>query len=228
MTIICIIGNSGSGKSTIAAEMETFGIKQIVSYTTRPMREGEVNGIGHFFVTEPLAEHLLMSYRPLAYTLFGGFRYFALFRNLSLPYNNANIVSYVIDEKGYLNMQDNLGELYRVMQSEYGYDKIEPIHLLPIYIDRPDTGNVDAHRTMRDIERIDLPADTYKLRIVNDAPDLPSLRRWSKDFAEAICAYLSVRNAGSIACAREPIFTSQSGVANIIASLNNAVICQPQ
>jgi len=43
---------SGSGKSTIEKMLEENGIKRIISYTTRPMREGEVEGRDYYYVTE--------------------------------------------------------------------------------------------------------------------------------------------------------------------------------
>lgn len=50
MAIILLVGPSGSGKTTIGKELESKGIKQLVSYTTRPMREGEVDGRDYYFL----------------------------------------------------------------------------------------------------------------------------------------------------------------------------------
>ena len=51
--MICLIGESGSGKSTIEREIcRRFGLKKVVSYTTRPMRDGEVDGYDYHFVSE--------------------------------------------------------------------------------------------------------------------------------------------------------------------------------
>ncbi len=50
--IFCIIGKSGSGKDTIFKEVKNkTNLKSIVGYTTRPMREGEVDGREYFFVS---------------------------------------------------------------------------------------------------------------------------------------------------------------------------------
>ena len=49
--IICIVGRSGSGKTTAAEYLEElYGLKSIQSYTTRPKRKP--NETGHTFVTE--------------------------------------------------------------------------------------------------------------------------------------------------------------------------------
>lgn len=51
--ILILIGKSGSGKDTILKRLiDDRTVNKIVSYTTRPMRKGEVNGIDYNFVTE--------------------------------------------------------------------------------------------------------------------------------------------------------------------------------
>lgn len=221
MTIICLIGPSGSGKSTIAAEMENFGIPQIASYTTRQMRPGETDGVGHHFITEQQAQYLLTDYRPMAYTKFGGQYYFTLFRQLRY-YNRPqpDIVSYIIDEYGYLGLASNIEEQSARMKFVYGFHDAEPIHLLPVYVDRTDTSSIDIERLKRDEDRIDLPVGTIKVRICNDAPTLPDLRAWSKDFADAIRAYLSVCDPRSMPVACHSIYTSQPGVSTIISAIS--------
>ena len=53
-TIVAIIGASGSGKTVLSLEMKRYGYPVICSYTTRPMRTGEVSGIDHIFVDEKI------------------------------------------------------------------------------------------------------------------------------------------------------------------------------
>ena len=53
--IYCIIGKSGTGKDTVLEEIlknKEVKINKLVPYTTRPMREGEVNGINYHFVSK--------------------------------------------------------------------------------------------------------------------------------------------------------------------------------
>ena len=51
--MLVIIGKSASGKTTIEKCLkETEGYSNIVSYTTRPVRNGEVDGINYHYVTE--------------------------------------------------------------------------------------------------------------------------------------------------------------------------------
>ena len=50
-TIVAIVGASGSGKTQLTLYAKKLGYPVICSYTTRPMREGETNGVEHIFVT---------------------------------------------------------------------------------------------------------------------------------------------------------------------------------
>jgi len=49
MLVLC--GGSGTGKDTIMKVLtDKYGYNRLVTYTTRPMREGEVNGIDYHFI----------------------------------------------------------------------------------------------------------------------------------------------------------------------------------
>lgn len=50
--VYCILGKSASGKSTIEKILEQKGLERVVSYTTRPMRENEVNGVDYKYISE--------------------------------------------------------------------------------------------------------------------------------------------------------------------------------
>lgn len=49
--ITIYIGKSGSGKDTFLRTRVREGMKPVISYTTRPMREGELNGVDYNFVS---------------------------------------------------------------------------------------------------------------------------------------------------------------------------------
>lgn len=60
--IFCIIGKSSTGKDTIYQRMlerEDLSLEQIVSYTTRPIRAGEIDGMEYHFCTPEKRDALL-------------------------------------------------------------------------------------------------------------------------------------------------------------------------
>ena len=59
--LFCIMGKSAAGKDTIFKKLtqdENLDLKRVVSYTTRPMREGEQEGVEYHFVTAQRLEEL--------------------------------------------------------------------------------------------------------------------------------------------------------------------------
>lgn len=62
-TIICLIGASGVGKTTVAKVLHDQGFNVIQSYTTRPQRSDDE--WGHTFVSENLKEIFTMKPLPL-------------------------------------------------------------------------------------------------------------------------------------------------------------------
>ena len=55
--IICLIGKSGSGKSTIEQKLcSDLKINHVISHTTRPPRKEELEGLDYFFCTDDYFE----------------------------------------------------------------------------------------------------------------------------------------------------------------------------
>lgn len=50
--IIVLVGKTASGKTTVANELCKHGYKKIVTYTTRPMRENEVQDVDYHFISD--------------------------------------------------------------------------------------------------------------------------------------------------------------------------------
>ncbi|MDD6753039.1 MAG: guanylate kinase [Prevotella sp.] len=91
MKLITITGPSGAGKDTVARMLsEMGGYKVLCSYTTRPKREGEIDGVEYHFVEQCTVPHDKM----LAYTQYGGYEYWVTIDQLT----NKSV--YVIDEDG--------------------------------------------------------------------------------------------------------------------------------
>lgn len=49
--MLIIIGSAGSGKTTVLKALEEKGHQRIVTYTTRPPRKNEIDGIDYNFIT---------------------------------------------------------------------------------------------------------------------------------------------------------------------------------
>ena len=91
MKLITITGLSGAGKDTVARMLsEMGGYKVLCSYTTRPKREGEIDGVEHHFVEKCDVPRDKM----LAYTQYGGYEYWTTIDQIT----DKSI--YVIDEDG--------------------------------------------------------------------------------------------------------------------------------
>ena len=59
--IFCLMGKSASGKDTIYSrllQMSELTLKKVIPYTTRPMRQGEIDGDTYFFCGEDAVEQL--------------------------------------------------------------------------------------------------------------------------------------------------------------------------
>ena len=88
-----VLGRTGSGKTSIVrAVCERLGLKQVVSYTTRPMRESEKIWSDHIFI----ADNEVAQYENdiAAYTEIDGNKYFVTYDII----NDSDI--YVIDPAG--------------------------------------------------------------------------------------------------------------------------------
>ena len=76
--IIALIGEAGSGKDTIlkevlAAAPTTFN--EIISCTTRPPREGEVDGVNYYFIDAEEFAYKILNYEMLEATSFNDWFY---------------------------------------------------------------------------------------------------------------------------------------------------------
>lgn len=165
--LIFIIGNSGSGKDTVADYMcQKYGYHKVPSYTTRPKRKDERDGDTHVFVHWGGVAHrpdvwcTLHGETMLTMTYFAGHYYFASQQQL-LAHEK---MIYIIDEKGLLDILQDRYKL-RWLQENFHY---EVWHLL-----RPDN-DTDYSRQLRDQGRIALADEMYD-RTLHNIHDLDYL-----------------------------------------------------
>lgn len=68
-TIIAIVGKTRSGKDTAARYLsKKYNIPMVCSYTTRPKRPYETEGVEHYFISKEEAKTKLKTEHILAYT----------------------------------------------------------------------------------------------------------------------------------------------------------------
>lgn len=121
--IFYIMGKSSSGKDTIYKSIlsdKKLNLKSIVMYTTRPIREGEVNGIEYYFVSEEKLDELERGGKVIeirAYnTVFGIWKYFTVNdKQIDLQNNNYLMIGTV--------------ESFSKTKKYYGENVIVPIYI---------------------------------------------------------------------------------------------------
>ena len=118
--IICLMGKSSTGKDTIFKRLladQTLGLQTIVSYTTRPIRDGECEGIEYFFTGEAGFARWKEQGRIIEareyHTFYGLWRYFTA--------DDGQIT-----ETGNYIMIGTL-EAYRSLKGYFGAERILPV-----------------------------------------------------------------------------------------------------
>lgn len=135
--IFCIMGKSSSGKDTIfkmLTEDESLKLKEIVTYTTRPIRNNETNGVEYNFIDLNRLEELKQLNKIIElrcyHTVKGDWNYLTV-DDGEIDLENNNYITILTLEA------------YNSYKKYYGKDKV-----YPIYIDLE-----DATRLKRAIER---------------------------------------------------------------------------
>lgn len=121
--IFVLMGKSATGKDTIFQTIVKKGVcdlKTIITYTTRPIRKGETEGIEYHFVTQEQfmkweREHKIIEKRSYQ-TVYGIWNYF------TVDDGQINLSCYNYIMIGTL-------ETYKQMREYFGEDKIYPIYI---------------------------------------------------------------------------------------------------
>lgn len=106
--VILILGKTCSGKDTVAHYIaDRYGFKRIVTYTTRPMRVDDIQGVSHHFISQEERS----SYKEediFSPTAIDGYDYFMLKSQFS------DDVVCIVDPKGVSDVRD-LGVEFRAI-----------------------------------------------------------------------------------------------------------------
>lgn len=120
--IYYMMGKSSSGKDTLYKEIRKRcpDLKTVILYTTRPIREGEKNGIEYFFVTEDTLNRYNMEGKVIELrtypTMYGDWSY-------------ATIDDGQVDLDGADYLMIGTLESYDKMKKYYGEKNLEPVYI---------------------------------------------------------------------------------------------------
>ena len=92
--IITLIGEAGSGKDTIMQSILTeypSVFNEIISCTSRPMREGEVEGVNYYYYTDKEFENKISNNEMLESTIFNNWYYGTSYDSLKLDKPNIGV-----------------------------------------------------------------------------------------------------------------------------------------
>lgn len=105
--IVAILGPSGSGKDTMK---RLLPIPHLVSYRTRPKRDGEVHGVDGLFVDEADYQSALQCGNIIAPIKFNGYHYWTVKAQFEQYLNNGCSVAYVIEGNGLEEIRSIFGD----------------------------------------------------------------------------------------------------------------------
>lgn len=105
--LLIITGPSGAGKTTISDILEKdFDIHPIVSYTTRSMRKGEVEGVSYHFVSREIFERIEMAERAE----YNGALYGTSVGSIINAIANPGVTCVVVEDKGATQLERIAGK----------------------------------------------------------------------------------------------------------------------
>ena len=121
--IFCLMGKSSSGKDTIFKKIrddKELNLKPIVSYTTRPKRTNETNGVEYFFINEKELNKFEKEDKVIekrVYHTVHGDSYYCTINDeqIDLESNNYLLITTL--------------ESYKSLKDYFGEDKVYPLYI---------------------------------------------------------------------------------------------------
>lgn len=155
-TIFCVMGKSATGKTTLVKELVnnlTFAnVKELISSTSRPMRDGEIEGVHYNFKTEDyFINNQKNFYEIISYNTVKGVWYYGIEKETVENAPKFSIA--VVTPEGYLKLKESLKEF----------------NIIPILIHAS-----DDERYRRLLDRND-NRDEVERRIKTDAEDFKNV-----------------------------------------------------
>ena len=121
--IFCVMGKSASGKDTIYRELlahKELSLRRVIPYTTRPIRDGEVDGDTYFFCSEKQVQELQDAGKIIElrtyHTVYGPWKYFT-------------VDDGQFDEQTGNYLMIGTLETYGRIRTYFGEDRVIPIYI---------------------------------------------------------------------------------------------------
>jgi guanylate kinase len=118
------MGKSSSGKDSIFTRLKAdkdLGLKPVISYTTRPRRSNETNGIEYFFIDEKMLDDYYISGKVIEkreYDTINGKWVYCTIDNDQFNLEKENYIAIVTLEA------------YKSFQGYFGSDKVFPVYIV--------------------------------------------------------------------------------------------------
>lgn len=142
--IFVLIGKSATGKDTLYQELmqsKELSLKEIISYTTRPIRSGEKNGEAYYFVKEEKMQELMDAGKVIEHRAYQTFH---------------GIWHYFTVDDGQVNLKESD---YLLIMTLQGFEQIRDYYgkevVIPFYIEITDKERL--HRALHREDRQKYP-----------------------------------------------------------------------
>jgi guanylate kinase len=103
---VVLVGGMCSGKTTLAKELEKRGFRRIVTYTTRPKRRGEVDGVDYYFITEEEFRQKFIAGFFAESTVYNSANGYFLYGSAKEDYNSEDNTVIVLNPQGVINLTE--------------------------------------------------------------------------------------------------------------------------
>lgn len=120
-TIFCILGASGTGKTSLSRDLE---IPELISHTTREKREDEIDGVDYYFVNEEELEELDLVEK----VTYSDNQYGLSLQEIENKFKESDNVFVVIDKQGIEQLKKldkyNIDVIYIKVDIFTAYDRL--------------------------------------------------------------------------------------------------------
>jgi guanylate kinase len=121
--IFCLMGKSSSGKDSIfnrLKEDKDLNLKPVISYTTRPKRNNETNGVEYYFINEEILDEYTTTGKVIEKREYDTI-------NGKWVYCTIDIDQFNLEKENYIAIVTL--EAYKSFQSYFGSDKVFPVYI---------------------------------------------------------------------------------------------------